>query len=252
LNSLRPELDAELCGLVESCIANDPALRPGNAAALAAKLSQLLNPAPHARDRGLPIIALTTALVALLVAAAVLVWPRLSPPAWDSSVRFLRLEPGGSADLAANSTLRVGDRLRLSLRSSREAYVYVLNEDAAGNATVLFPQEASNLRNPQAAGITLQLPGGEGSSLAWEVTADSAREEFVIVAALQSLPELDRALADWQRVHRADTDTRAVGAIVDAPAVLIQGEHLRKILAAIGRDSSRVHVYQYSFAHRPD
>lgn len=253
LNSLRPELDTELCGLVESCIANDPALRPESAAALAAKLSQSLNPAQHPRDRGLPIIAMMTALAALLVAAAVLVWPRLSPPAWDSSVRFLRIEPGGSAeDLAANSTLRVGDRLRLNLRSSRDAYVYVMNEDAAGNATVLFPQEGSNLRNPQPGGVTLQLPGGEGSTLAWEVTADSAREEFVIVTALQSLPELDRVLVDWQRAHRADTDTRSVGAVVEAPAMLIQGDHLRKILAAIDPDSSRVHVYQYRFAHRSD
>jgi hypothetical protein len=161
----------------------------------------------------------------------------------------LRVADSGDVELQANSTLRVGDRLRLILRSTRDAWVYVLNEDAAGNATVLFPQEAAGLRNPQHGGDTLRLPGGEGSTLAWEVTADSAREEFVVVTSLQPLPELDRALGDWQRAHMATDDSRAVGAIVDAPLAAIQGEHLRKILTSLERDPSHVRVWQYRFAH---
>jgi hypothetical protein len=126
----------------------------------------------------------------------------------------------------------------------------VLNEDASGDATVLFPQEAADLRNPQRGGVILQLPGGTGSSQAWEVTADSSREEFVVVAALQALPQLDAALADWRRAHvAAADDSRAVGAIVDAPRAIIQGEHLRQILVLLAHDPAHVRVWQYHFAH---
>lgn len=250
LRTLRPALDPELSTLIESCLALDPARRPESAHALAAKLSAMLHP-PLARGvRHLPLAALAVACAALLGVAALWLWPK-AEPVWDSVVKFQRVVDSVNVELAANSTLRVGDRLRMTLRSTRDAYVYVLNEDAEGNATVLFPQEAANLRNPQHGGVTLQLPGGAGSALAWEVTADSAREEFVVVDALQPLPELERALADWQRARVAGDDTRAVGAIVNAPPPVVQGEHLRKILAAIGSDPSRVRVWQYTFAHGP-
>lgn len=247
LRTLRPDLDPALCALIESCLAPDATERPASAQALGAQFSRLLHP-QVAASRHLPIASLAVAGAALLGMIALWLWPR-PVPAWDSSVSFLRVDASGDTELASNATLRVGDRLRMRLRSTRDTYVYVLNEDAAGNATVLFPQESANLRNPQHGGATLQLPGGEGSTLAWEVTADSNREEFVVVTALQPLPELDRALAGWRQAHFASDDTRAVGAIVNAPPVAIQGEHLRRILATLGRDPAHVRVWQYRFAH---
>lgn len=248
LRSLRPELDPRLCALIEQCIALDPAQRPASAHALSAQFSTLLHP-PATASRNLPIAALAIAGAALLGVAALWLWPK-PEPTWDSSVKFLRVANAGDAELAPDSTLRVGDRLRMQMRSTRDTFVYVLNEDAAGNAIVLFPQEAANLRNPQRGGATLQLPGGVDSSLAWEVTADSAREEFVVVAALQPLPELEQAIFGWQRAHIPADTTRAVGAIVDAPAAVIQGVHLRRILAVLGHDPAHVRVWQYRFAHQ--
>ncbi|MGE5168475.1 MAG: protein kinase domain-containing protein [Deltaproteobacteria bacterium] len=248
LRELRPELSAPLCALVESCLALDPAQRPANAPIVDAKLAELQRAqAPAAASRRLQFIGLAAALAALLVAAGVLLRPWLAPPAWDASAQFLRVEPSGNMDIAANSTLRVGERLRLSLRSSRDAWVYVLNEDAAGNATVLFPL-AGGTPNPQHGGSPLLLPGGGDSSLAWEVTADSAHEEFLVISSLRPLADLDRELASWNHARSANA-TRAVGAVVDAPAPELRGEHLRRILAGLAQDPAHVRVWQFSFPH---
>jgi hypothetical protein len=252
LSDAPPELDPALCALVERCISIDPAQRPSSARALDASLSALLpgTASEASASRRLPAVALGTACVALLAVAALLAWPRLSPPAWNSALQFMRVEPSGNVEMAADSTLRVGDRLRLNLLSSRDAYVYVLNEDDAGNATVLFPSAATGARNPLQHGVTLQLPGGSDSTLAWEVTADSTREEFVVVAALQPLAAMDAELAGWRHAVDTNADTRTVGAIVSMPAPLMRGEHLRHILAELARDPAHVRVWQYSFAHR--
>lgn len=250
LRALRPELEPPLCALIESCLALDPARRPASASLVDAKLAELQRAqAPAAAGRRLQFIGLAAALAALLAAAVVLLRPWLAPPVWDASAQFQRVEPSGNVDIAANSTLHVGERLRLSLRSSRDAWVYVLNEDAAGNATVLFPL-AGSMPNPQHGGSALVLPGGADSNLAWEVTADSAREEFLVISSLVPLANLDQELADWNHVRRADA-TRAVGGVVDAPAPELGGERLRRILAGLAHDLTHVRVWQFSFAHAP-
>jgi serine/threonine protein kinase len=247
LHTLRPDSDPALCALVESCLANDPTQRPADAQALVAKFTHLLHPATRLPSRRLPIAALVTACAALAAVATIAIWPHLSPSAWSSEVKFLRVAGNGDIELPANISLKVGDRLRLSLRSSRDAYVYVLNEDSAGNATVLFPLGRA-AQNPQRGGATLTLPGGEGSTLAWEVTAESTREEFVVISSLTPLTVLDDELSNWSHAHVTD-DTRAVGGIVDTPAVQVQGERLRRILVGLDQDREHVRVWQYTFAH---
>lgn len=244
LQALRLDAPVPLRALIESCLAADPAGRPAGASALADSFAELLHTPAKPTARRLPMAGLAAACAASLAAAVVWNWPRLAPPAWDSAAQFLRVEATGNVELAANSTLRVGDRLRLRLRSSRDVRVYVLNEDAAGNATVLYP--ATNADNALRAGTALLLPS---ASSAWEVTADSTREEFVVVAATAPQPQLDDELADWERVRRAGDDTRGVGAVVNVPAPVLQGEHMRRILAALSRDSKHARVWQYSFVH---
>jgi hypothetical protein len=245
LRGLYPELDPALCALIERCLVANPAQRPASAQVLSAQFAALF-PAPVRTSGRLPVAALIAAAAALIGVVALWLWPQPAP-AWDSAVQFLRVEPTGNVEIAANSTLRAGNHLRLSIRSSRDAYVYVLNEDAAGNATVLFPLR-SETQNPLRSGAALLPPDGEGSTLAWEVTADSAREEFVVIASLTPRPELERDLSAWQRAQVAD-DARAVGAVVNAPALQVRGEHLRQILAVLARDAEHVRVWQYSFAH---
>lgn len=245
LRSLRPQLDAAVCALVEDCMANDPARRPADGCALRDRLATLRG-APDARIRRHLPLAASIAALAVLAAAAVLAL-RPAPAAWESAVQFLRVEPAGDVPIAANAVLHVGDRLRVALRSSRDAYAYVLNEDADGDATVLFPAAVGGVGNPLHGGATTLLPGGDASTLAWKVNAASTREEFVVVVALAPQAELESDLAAWTHAH--EDDSRAVNAVVKAPPPQVRGEQLRHVLARVGRDIDRVRVWQFSFAH---
>ena len=247
LRSLRPDVDASLCTLIEDCLAHEPAQRPASAHALSAKLAALLPARASKASPRIAVLSLVAATAALVAIAALLLWPMLSPPAWETSVQFLRAEPTGNVEIAANSTLRVGDRLRLSVRSSRNAYFYVLNEDAAGNATVLFPG-AGEPNNPVHANTALMLPGGERATLAWQVTDDSAREEFVVIAATEPQAVLESELVAWKHAE-GNADVRAVGSVVDVPPPVLRGKHLQQLLAAIRLDADHVRAWQYTFAH---
>ncbi len=248
LHSLRPDVETSLCTLIEGCMASEPSQRPASAHALSAKFAELLRERAPKTSSRVALVALAVAAAALLAIAAFALWPLLSPPAWETTVQFLRVEALGNVDIAANSTLHVGDRLRLSVRSSRDVYVYVLNEDDAGNATLLFP-DAGEPHTPVHANTALTLPGGERKTLAWEVTADSPREEFVVIAATEPQTNLESVLSTWKRAESGDADVRAVGSVVDVPLPVLHGEHLREILAAIRLDPEHVRVWQYAFAH---
>ena len=192
-------------------------------------------------------LLLFVAIGALVAVAALALRPAPVSATWESSVQFLRVEPTGDAPIAANSVLHAGDRLRIALRSSRDAYAYVLNEDASGDATVLFPAAASSVSNPLHGGSTALLPGGQASTLAWKVNAASGREEFVVVVALAAQPELEADLTAWEQAH--EDDSRAVNAVVNAPPPQLKSERLRQVLRRVAQDPARVRAWQFSFAH---
>lgn len=249
LHALRPGIDLELSALIESCIATDPARRPHGASALATQLALLARPKPQAFSRVRRWLGVTLC-AAVVAIATLLAWPHLFPPAWASTIQFLRVEPGGDAPLDANSTLRVGDRLRMLATSTRESYFYVLNEDAAGNATVLFPLEDAT-DTPLHAGVQLQLPGGAGSTQAYEVTADSEREEFLVIASLAPLADLENELHRWRHATPAEAaPTRSVGAIANVPAPLLEGAHLRRLLGQLPSNRNSVRTWHFIFQHQ--
>ncbi|MEO8802039.1 MAG: serine/threonine-protein kinase [Rudaea sp.] len=249
LRALRPDVDPQFCTLIETCIATDPARRPQSAALLGTQLALRTQSKPHTFSVARRWIGIA-ACAAVVAVATLLAWSHLFPPPWTSAIQFQRVGAGGDMPLNADSTLRVGDRMRLLASSSRDTFLYVLNEDAAGNATVLFPlRDAAS--NPIHAGVQLQLPGGEGSTQAYEVTADSAREEFLVVASLAPLPDLEGELSRWRQALSADPAvTRGVGAIVNVSPPLLHSARLRALVDTLARDPAHVRLWQFSFAHR--
>ena len=245
--------EAQLCALIERGLALDPEQRPQNAVELGAALraemparsSATTNVYParrSARSRMLALVAAAAAVVATIVAVQ---WIAGKPVAWQSDARFVRVGERGDETLDANATVRVGDKLRLHFASDRAAWVYVLNEDANGVATLLFP--LPGMANPLPAHAALDLPGGTGSTLAWQVGDGAEREEFLVFASTQPLSALEDAVAQWRSARGVQ---RSLDAVVDVAAPEISGEHLQQAIRAVDADTDAASVQRWHFDFR--
>jgi hypothetical protein len=187
----------------------------------------------------LPVLAL--ALLGML-------WLTAPAPSWDADARFLRIAPNGDEELGANASLALSDRFYLQLRSNRPSFVYVLNEDADGIATVLYPTAED--ANPVPAGVELRLPGSAQSRLAWQLTSHSAHEEFVVISSIEALPALETELRQWRQVAQP-ASVRSAGAVVAADTPVLSGARLQAVLdetAELPPEAAR--VWQFRFATR--
>jgi hypothetical protein len=151
--------------------------------------------------------------------------------------------------MTGTATVRDGDRLRLRVSSNRPSHVYVLNEDAAGNAVVLYPLADGDRMLPAS---TVDLPGAtQDPSLAWEVTPGADREEFIVIASLESVAGIEAALAGWPRSRTTPASpTRSLDRVVsDGRLPFVRGERLRALLSGLPRDDATRHVWHYAFLH---
>jgi hypothetical protein len=70
------------------------------------------------------------------------------------------------------------------IEATRPTWAYVLNEDADGELTVLFPIDGLDQQNPLPADTRTQLPGTiAGQAVNWEISRPSASDEFVLILA---------------------------------------------------------------------
>ncbi|MGV8041319.1 MAG: serine/threonine-protein kinase [Thermoanaerobaculaceae bacterium] len=164
--------------------------------------------------RRLVLLALAAGL-ALTVALAVVLRQRASQrpadggPAGGLQVEAtLYREASGRAELVVpGGSVAPGDRLFLEVESGEPVHVYVLNEDERSGRFLLFPLAGLDSANPLPAGVRHRLPGRRsGVPQAWEVSSAGGREAFLVVAAREPLPEIERELASFEA---ADPSRRA-------------------------------------------
>ncbi len=235
--------EARLCALIERGLALDPQQRQRDAVELAAELRGELPAMPAVTlpvqsNRRLRLVAIAAAVIAAVTAIGY----ALTPAPWRSEAHFVRVGERGNETLDAQATVRVGDRLRLHFASNRSAYVYVLNEDANGTATLLYP--LPGMGNPTVADAALDLPGGTGSTLAWQVGEGAEREEFLVFASTQPLPALEDSIQQWQRARGVQ---RSLDAVVDVAPPEISGPQLRQALRAVESSNGDVPVQRWHF-----
>jgi hypothetical protein len=255
LASRRPDLPSALADGIDRLIADDPALRPASAAAMAARLLALhpgtAEPAA-ARPRRLLVAAAATA-AAVALAIALLARPGAGP--WQASIAFANADTG--AALVDGSPVALGDALHLTVRASAPSHVYVINQDADGALAVLFPLAGLDLANPLPAGRDVVLPGSRGGrSLAWEIASPSDSDEFVVIASPQPLPRLQARLLERPAAAiDPDVDQRGAGRLrAHDPGTTLQAAALTELVALARQDQpdpSRLQVLVIRLPHSP-
>ncbi len=188
------------------------------------------------------------AAAAVTVVGIAAAWALTHPaaPAWETDLAFRR----GKGVIVDGATIVLGDRLTLSFHSNRDAYVYVFDDDGSGQAAVLFPLPDVAPSNPLAGGSEHQLPGRHGmQALSWQVSSDSMRDSFVVVAADQPQPRLENAIAAWR--HAQQDNSRGALSLAPAPVdEVISSTELRDALDELPDDEARVRRWRYTFPHQ--
>jgi len=110
-----------------------------------------------------------------------------------------------------------GDKFKISFRSDRSCYVYIVAIDGTGWATSVFPGEESALGNPVDAGRSYLIPDGTR----WYALDENRGIEHVyLLASFVRRPDLESIQAKFEAMERPErTNYRRV----DEPAVAKRG-----------------------------
>jgi serine/threonine-protein kinase len=140
--------------------------------------------------------------------------PALQP--YTVEAAFLKWTNHEDQRLANDERVRPGDDILLTLRASTPVYVYVYNEDAAGQKYALYPLREEDYGVPLDPGRTHRLPGiVDGEERSWEVSSRGTRENFIVAAG----PERNLELEAWLRTLAKPSRSTPVAGL-EAPGTL--------------------------------
>lgn len=205
LSDARADLPAPFVQVIERAIDPDPARRYASAGAMARDLA-IAAGVPFREEvapfwkRGTVFLAAAAAVLVFVVGGYLLDrW--IDPGRLALEATLLRETPAGVEErLRDGSQVAPGDRLFMEISTREPVHVYVINEDRAGSAFVLFPA-GLDLANPLPRGRH-RLPGRRGETAQnWEVTSAGGRETFLVVASRTPLPDIERTIAQVPRVN---------------------------------------------------
>jgi eukaryotic-like serine/threonine-protein kinase len=223
LRDSRPDLHADFVAAVERAMSADPAERFQSIGAFEASLAHFLGRPDAAGSQRLPLsrrwwiaaaaaIALAGAVATRYVTntpspqsgapASAAVVPAALPPVTPAVPSTFQIDTGfyarrGGAEtrLRAGDRVAPGDRLIARLRVSVPTYVYIVNEDDAGEAFLLFPLPGYAIKNPIAPLTPIRIPGIRDTDVSWEISSVGGREHFVIFASRERQETLEEILA---------------------------------------------------------
>ena len=155
--------------------------------------------------------------------------PTVASAVYTVEAALYRLGKSGTRErLESGSRLALEDKLILTIEASRELYVYVINEDAQGRASALFPMHGFELQNPLPAHQRHTLPGSrDGEEKSWEVNSRGGREHLLLVGSPVRLIEFEAEMDKLPRPREgqmampipesARVHLRGIGGLADAP-----------------------------------
>ena len=259
LSEVRSDLPAKFVAVVETALQFDPARRYQSAYEMYVALADALGVAVS-KDVLRQFNRRPQAPVAALAAAAALVlaigvagahrgitghwfWEKPVPASpsvpgaslvFTASVKLFRVGEAGPEELLPGSRIQPGDQLYMQVYGSHPMYVYVVNEDEAGVANVLFPSQYFDEKGPLVDHVVHRLPGTrQGERMDWQVTSAGGRERILVVASrsrqmeiedeLKKVPpaapgtEVRYARLGASAKERLESLTRGIGGVVADP-----------------------------------
>lgn len=100
-------------------------------------------------------------------------------------------------ELVSGDTIATGDRLYLTVITSRPFYIYVLSEDATGGRWIIHPCQRWGQSRPLGAGRLHRLPLPVlGQESFWPVRNVTRRERLLVLASERPFTALDAAARD--------------------------------------------------------
>lgn len=247
LRLARPELSAEFVRIVERAMAADPAARYASVAEMERDLARLRGVESRVssptRSTGRTAFA-TIAVFAVIVVA----WFGAK---WIETSRTLAMEcslfratAGAEERLGPGGRVQPGDQLFLEVRGSRDAWVYVIDEDELGNTYVLYPLSGFDVTNPLRRGTTHRLPGRrDGQLRTWGVDTRGGSETLHIVASRKPLAGLETELRQFPQAGSPiavtpDVVRRGIGSIGTGSEKTGAETSLSEAIARLADDSA--------------
>ncbi len=224
--------------LVSRALAREPEDRQPSAGAMEGELRRFLGEAEEPAAPAGRRLWLGAAAAVLLFAALAWLAPEwlgpASPVALELEAELYALRTGEKVRLADGDAVHPGDRLFMDVRCSREAWVYVFNEDREGRLYTLFPLTGFDLANPlpaRPAGERVCLPGPHGGEdHHWKVDSEGGGGESVLVVAAIGPVEAAESLRD--QIQEASPFSDLLGG---AQTLATLGEGVRRdVLRSIG------------------
>jgi predicted Zn-dependent protease len=116
---------------------------------------------------------------------------------FEVDAALFRAGDGTEERLTANATVVPGEHLFLEITGSKAMHVYVLNQDEAGRAFLLYPLPRLDKQNPLSGGVQHRLPGPvSGQPNYWQVDQAGGDEWILVAAGRKPIAELERQIAD--------------------------------------------------------
>ncbi len=221
LRDRRADLPLEFVQVVERALRLNPAERYATVGAMEQALALTLGAMARSEERrrrfqGIAIAAVATvAVIAGVVLGRELFGTKPefrsgaeipmveAPPApvpLTAEVELMRRAGDREERLATGARISPGDKLSLLIRNSDSMYVYVLNEDAAGEVNGLYPIPGLLPSNPLQGRMQHRLPGDLGAEVVyWNVTSAEGKESIVAIGSRRPLAELESAIAEFPR-----------------------------------------------------
>lgn len=117
----------------------------------------------------------------------------------DGRVHLLPLNDGETLYDGGGSSLSVGDRFKVSVRSNQRCYVYILGLDASAYVSTIFPVPKSSLQNPVMADSHYLIPEKD----IWlGLDAIKGVEQIYFFASRTRRSDIEKLLVQMAGTHR--------------------------------------------------